>query len=345
MKKRRRPTTPKLPPNQALAASDKWPVVGESAPLRDGAPWRVEVAGLVERPRAYTLDELRALPWSERRVDVHCVTRWSKLGMRFGGVELHHVLDDAGPLPEAHFVSFVAKSEHGHSTSLPLATALELATLITFTRDGKPLEEIHGGPVRTVVPKRYFYKSLKWLARIELLAEDRLGTWEAESGYHNHADPWLEERYIAGNLDRLEVKSLLDERNMSGRELLSIQAAGMDLAGLEACGAVLRNASFDRARLAGARFDGACLANARFRGADLTGASFRDADIEGADFRGADLAGADLVGASFFGTTFCPEPGQREEKWGPARLLGSRFEDGQLERLTPVQQAFLRGEE
>jgi DMSO/TMAO reductase YedYZ molybdopterin-dependent catalytic subunit len=184
---------PALPPNQQLVAPGKWPVVGEKASRADAAPWRVDVTGLVAAPRGWTLDELRALAPVEQVVDVHCVTRWSQPGMRFGGIPLARLLEPCAPLPSARFVSFVARSERAHSTSLPLAEALDLGTLVTLTRDGEPLAPAHGGPVRTVVPGRYFYKSLKWLERIELLAEDRLGYWEAEAGYHNRADPWRDD--------------------------------------------------------------------------------------------------------------------------------------------------------
>src|SRR5205085_4547294 len=136
-----------------------------------------------------------------------------------------------------------ARSERGHSTSLPLADALALDTLVALTHEGAPLEPIHGGPVRTVVPERYFYKSVKWLERIELLAEDRLGYWEAEAGYHNNADPWLEQRYMAPNLDRLLVSSLLAARDFSNLDLRSIHAAGMDLRGLNARNSLLRDAN------------------------------------------------------------------------------------------------------
>jgi DMSO/TMAO reductase YedYZ molybdopterin-dependent catalytic subunit len=337
-----------LPPNQQLAAPGKWPVVGEKRPRAGDEPWRVRVRGLVARPRAWLLDELRSLPPVERVVDVHCVTRWSRPGVRFGGVPLGRLLEECGPLPAARFVSFVARSERNHSTSLPLADALGLDTLVAFTCEGRPLEDAHGGPVRTVVPGRYFYKSLKWLETVELLAEDRLGYWEGAIGYHNVADPWREQRYVAANLDRQEVRRLLEARDFSGRDLRGLEVGGMDLAGLNARGAALRDAHFERANLRGACFDGANLSNAHLEGADLRGATFgadagRAADVEGANFRGADLRGADLTGASLFGATFYPDPGGAE--WGPALLDHStRVDDGALATLaaTPAQEAFVR---
>lgn len=337
-----------LPPNQQLAARGKWPVVGEKRPRAESNPWCVAVNGLVARPRIWTLDELRALPQVERVVDIHCVTRWSKLGARFGGVSLHAILELAQPLLNARFISFVARSERTHSTSLPLQDAIGLDTLIAFTFEGKPLEEIHGGPVRTMVPGRYFYKSVKWLEKVELLAEDRLGYWEAGIGYHNVADPWKEQRYLAANLDRHEVRQLLESRDFSGRDLRGIDADHMDLAALNARGAALRDAHFQRANLERACFDGANLSNAHLEGANLRSASFcihggQFADVEGANFRGADLREADFTGASLFGVTFCPEPDEIGE-WGPAIIdQSTRMDDKAIETLaaTPVQEEFV----
>jgi DMSO/TMAO reductase YedYZ molybdopterin-dependent catalytic subunit len=336
-------SAPPLPPNQQLAAPGKWPVVGEKGPRRDGAPWTITVAGLVEHPRVWTLPELAALPAVERAIDIHCVTRWSRLGARFSGIPLSLLLDAAGPLPEARFVSFVARSERGHSTSLPLADALALDTLVALAHEGAPLEEIHGGPVRAIVPGRYFYKSVKWLERVELLPEDRLGYWEAEAGYHNTADPWREQRYIASSLDRRTVAALLESRDFSGRDLLGIDAAGRVLDGLNARAALLRDADFRKASLREADFAGANLSNARLQGADLRRARFHGADLEGADFRGADLQGADLQGASLFGATFCEAEPDAPEPYGPARLDPStRVDDDALSRLSPAQERFVQ---
>lgn len=296
-----------LPPHQQLAAPGKWPLVGEKQPASWSPPWKVEVSGLVQVPRVWTLEELWELPSVERTTDIHCVTRWSKLGMRFRGVLLETLLEQAQPTAGARFISFVAHGERRHSTSLPLADALELGTLVAWETDGQPLDESHGGPVRTIVPERYFYKSLKWLAGIELLAEDRLGYWEATAGYHNVADPWREERYIASNLSKQQAAALLATRNIAGKDLLSLSAAGLELPGLDARGALLRNADFRGADLRGADFAKANLTNARLQNAVLSGASLIDADCEGADFSGADLRGAKLVGASLFGATFRTE--------------------------------------
>ena len=325
-----------LPPNQQLAAPSKWPVVGERQAAAGQNAWTVSVAGLVARPAFWTLSELAQLPQVERAIDIHCVTRWSKLGCRFGGVPFAALLEIAGPSRDARFVSFVAHSERQHSTSLPLADLLQLDALVALRYEGQPLAAGHGGPVRMIVPGRYFYKSLKWLAQIELLAADRLGYWEAEAGYHNVADPWREERYMAPALSRQEMAAALAGRDFRRRELRSLDARGHDLAGLVASSALLRDADFRDCNLAGADFAGANLSNARLGGANLSGASFRGADVEGADFCGADLRGADFRSASLLGTTFTGVESSA------ILAATTQFDLDRLGDLAPEQAAFIR---
>ena len=339
-----------LPPHQQLVAPGKWPFVGESGPnpARRDEPWRLTVSGLVARPQTWSLEELHQFPQTDIQLDIHCVTRWSKLGARFGGVLLQTLLDICQPLASARFVSFIARSARRHSTSLSREDALSLETLIALSYEDRPLEEVHGGPLRTVVRDRYFYKSVKWLEEVRLLAEDDLGYWEKEAGYHNEADPWLEQRYIVPNIDNQLYRRILQERDFSHRDLLGIRADGRTLTGLNARRALLRDAHFERSQLDGACFDGANLSNAHFQGASLRGASFRPdngqpADLEGADFRGADLRGADLTGASLFGASFCPEKSDSNEPWPPALLdQTTRIQPEALERLTSLQQDFVR---
>lgn len=325
-----------LPPGQQLAAPGKWPFVGERSPAESAEPWSVEVCGLVDRHMRLSLDDLARLPRVERAVDIHCVTRWSKLGMRFGGVTLQSLLDLAGCQPAARFASFVARSPREHSTSLALDDALRLGALVALTAGGQPLASEHGGPVRTVVPGRYFYKSLKWLKRIELLADDRLGYWEAVAGYHNHADPWKEQRFIASSITRQQAAELLASRVFIG-DLRGIDARGRDLSGLRAAGALLRDADFREATLVGADFSRANLSIAKLRDADLRQASFRDADIEGVDFCGADLGGADFRGATLFGSTFIDEAAGLAAKIDAT----TQFDDEKLAELAPAQAEFI----
>ncbi len=299
----------RLPPGQQLAAIGKWPLIGEREPRDSAAPWTLTVDGLVKSPQTFSLAQLRELPQGDMKLDIHCVTRWSQYDMPFRGVRLAQVLELTGVLPEAKFISFVSRSTRDHSSSLELAVALQLETLIALDFDGRPLAREHGGPIRNIVPRRYFYKSVKWLERIELLAVDRLGFWEAESGYHNHADPWREERYMAPQIDRRLAQQLIAEKKFANLDLRSIDCSLRDLSGLDARGAALRDANFREARLVGADFSGANLSNAHFERADLRNCRFLGADLEGADFSGADLRGANLTGASLTGTTFGSERG------------------------------------
>jgi DMSO/TMAO reductase YedYZ molybdopterin-dependent catalytic subunit len=333
-----------LPPQQQLAAQGKWPIVGEKSPRRSDAPWLVSVGGLVAAPKTWTLDEIAAMPRVERLIDIHCVTRWSKPCAQFGGVPLSRLLDQCQPSQEARFISFMARSEQNHSTSLALEDALRLDALVALEYEGEPLEAIHGGPIRIVVPGKYFYKSVKWLEHIELLAEDRLGYWEKEAGYHNEADPWREQRYIAPNLDKKTLKEALAKRDFAGKNFQSLDARGLDLAGLNARGALLRAANFQRINLERACFDEANLSNASLEGSDLRRATFLNADVEGANFRGADLRGADFTGASIFGATFCEEEGGGgAESFGPSRLdPTTRIDEAAIDALTPLQQSFVR---
>ncbi len=327
-----------LPPGQQLASAGKWPQVGEPAPVDLPPRPQLVVSGACDRPQSFDAERLLALGPVERLVDVHCVTRWSKPAMRFFGVPLATVLHLVGPRPEARFVRFIAHGRRSHDTSLPLDDALRLGTLLAWEVDGAALPIEHGGPLRAITPGRYFYKSLKWLREIELLERDRLGYWEREAGYHNTADPDLEQRYMAPTLTRLQVREALRSRTFAGRELRSIDCRGHDLTGLDARRALLRDADFRGCPLAGARFDEANLSNARFAGADLRGASFASADVEGADFTAADLRGADFRGASLFGASFTAPGGER-----PARFdAATRFDPAGLAALMPEQERFVR---
>jgi len=332
------PSDVPLPPGQQLASRGKWPQVGEPTPSDLPERWTISVEGLVETPLSLDLAAMQMLPHVERTIDIHCVTRWSKPAMRFGGVLLAELLSAAKPKAEAKFISFVAHSSRKHDTSLPLADALAFDTVLAWTVDGAPLTADHGGPLRVVVPGRYFYKSLKWLRTIRLLAADELGFWEREAGYHNTADPWREQRYMAPSLTRFEMRAALKSRDFSGRDLRSLDCRGHDLTGLRAARALLRDVDFRDCPLAGACFDGANLSNGKLQGAMLRGATFRDADLEGADFGGADLRDCDLRGASLLGATFQAKPGE------PATKLDSstKIDPAGIEKLMPEEERFVR---
>ena len=336
------PSASRLPPGQQLAAPGKWPIIGEKSPASVAELGHLEIAGLVHQPRSWSAADLLELPQSTLVTDIHCVTRWSILDMTFSGVLLRDLLDQAKVQHEAQFVSFIANSARGHSSSLPLSDALACQTLIALTCHDKPLGVEHGGPIRNIVPGRYFYKSVKWLARIELLSEDRMGFWEAESGYHNTADPMLEQRYMAPTIDRRTAQRLIESRDFSQQDLRSIDASGRNLNALRASGAQLRDADFRGSQLRQADLSRANLSNAHFEEADLRDALFVHADVEGANFSGADLRGANFTGASLIGCSFC-EPthqsgGQRRAVIDPQTTIIPR---DLWEPLSPEQVAFL----
>ena len=190
---KRRPTrADRLPPGQYDAGST-WPTLtAEATPDLDVTRWQMIVDGLVEEQRTWSWDEIRALPTSAYHGDIHCVTTWSKFDMTFTGVSVDLLLEAARPLPEARFV--LAHSTTGYTTNLPLEDLTGGRAWIVWEVDGKPLTRGHGGPVRLLVPHLYFWKSAKWITRLELLATDRPGFWE-QNGYHDRGDPWLEQRY------------------------------------------------------------------------------------------------------------------------------------------------------
>ena len=123
-------------------------------------------------------------------VDIHCVTKWSKLGTRWTGVSVDVLLD--GIETDADFV--LAFSDGGYTTNLPLADVLDGKAWVVYAFDGDELEAEHGGPARLLVPHLYFWKSAKWVRGLRLLDEDEPGFWES-LGYHNYGDPWREQRY------------------------------------------------------------------------------------------------------------------------------------------------------
>ncbi len=322
-----------LPPRQQ--ATRLWPVVGEREPEPfDPAAWRLEVRGFVARPLSLPFAELAAMDRVERAGTIHCVTRWSRPGTVFRGVPLEALLGRAGPLPGARFARFA--SGRGHDTTLPLE-ACAGDVLVALEEGGAPIPPVHGGPVRTALFRRYFYKSVKWLRTVELLAEDRPGFWERTAGYHNGADPWREERYALPDLDRREVALLLAARDLSGRDFRGVELERRDLRGFSLRGARLRDARLAGADLRGADLGGANLTNADLRGADLRGALLDGADLDGADLRGADLRGTAVRCASAACATF-RTPGGGEE----ALLAGADFRGADVTGLLEEQREFLR---
>ena len=181
----------RLPPGQYL--TEKWPVLhAGSIPTTDLATWDFFVEGEVENPLRLSWDELNALPRTTHTQDIHCVTRWSRFDVTFEGVHWSAIEPLVKPLPSAHYV--VAHAEEGYTANVPIAFLRDPLSLIATHADGEPLTPEHGGPLRLVIPRKYFWKSAKWLRGLELTANDRPGFWE-RYGYHNDADPFEEERY------------------------------------------------------------------------------------------------------------------------------------------------------
>jgi DMSO/TMAO reductase YedYZ molybdopterin-dependent catalytic subunit len=146
----------------------------------------------VENRLRLSWDELMAMPQKEVKTDIHCVTRWSKLDTVWRGVAVTDLLDRAGVKPDVTHV--MAYSDGGYTTNMPLEVITDDDVLVAHTFGGKPLEREHGAPLRLLVPKRYFWKSAKFLRKLELMPADRMGFWEL-NGYHNDADPWREQRH------------------------------------------------------------------------------------------------------------------------------------------------------
>jgi DMSO/TMAO reductase YedYZ molybdopterin-dependent catalytic subunit len=181
----------RLPPGQKLVTN--WPVLDLGVqPDVKAENWRLRVGGLVETPLAFTLERFMALPQRDFVSDVHCVTAWTRYDNHWRGVSSRTLLDLAKPKAGARHVVFHAYD--GYTTNIMLKAFSDDNVLLAHSWEGKPLAREHGGPVRAVVPDWYFWKSAKWINRIEFLAEDRPGFWEVR-GYHNEADPWKEERY------------------------------------------------------------------------------------------------------------------------------------------------------
>jgi len=181
----------RLPPGQYLTA--KWPVLSyERTPKELPPDWKLKIKGQVENPFELTWEEFLQLPRTTLKADIHCVTTWSRYDNIWEGVHIREILQRAKPLPTAKFV--MAHSWTGYTTNIPLENLDDDDVMIITKHDGKDLELEHGGPVRLLVPKLYFYKSAKWLYGLEFLANDRPGFWE-QRGYSNSANPWKEERY------------------------------------------------------------------------------------------------------------------------------------------------------
>jgi DMSO/TMAO reductase YedYZ molybdopterin-dependent catalytic subunit len=185
------PERDRLPPGQRLV--ETWPVldlgVQPEIPLDK---WRLTIDGLVEAPTVWRWNDILAQPEFEDVSDIHCVTSWSRFDNRWRGVSARHLLSLVRPKPEANHVVF--HSYDTYTTNVALDAFAEADVLLATHHDGEPIPVEHGGPLRVIMPRWYFWKSAKWVKRIAFHAADKPGFWE-ERGYHNNGDPWTEQRY------------------------------------------------------------------------------------------------------------------------------------------------------
>jgi DMSO/TMAO reductase YedYZ molybdopterin-dependent catalytic subunit len=181
----------RIPPGQRLVKG--WPILHFGpVPKFDEAAWDLKVWGLVENPFTVTYAELKALGPVKVPADMHCVTGWTTLDNEWEGIPFRVIADKAQPKPDARFV--IAHCEHGYTSNLSLEAMTDDDVLVAWGNRGEPLSPEHGFPLRLVVPKRYGWKSAKWVRGFEFTSTNERGFWEVR-GYHTHADPWAEERY------------------------------------------------------------------------------------------------------------------------------------------------------
>ena len=186
-----RPGGERLPPGQREVKN--WPVLDLGVqPEIEASEWRLRIDGLVEAPLVWGWQDFIAEPQVRLVSDIHCVTGWSRFDNAWSGVHVAHLLEMVRPKAEARYCVF--HSQDGYTTNVRIDRFADEDVVLAHSWNGLPLEPAHGGPVRVVIPKWYFWKSAKWVCRIEFCRDDKLGFWEVR-GYHNDGDPWREERY------------------------------------------------------------------------------------------------------------------------------------------------------
>ena len=186
---RRRESDPELPPGQYL--TEDFPVLSAGpTPRIDTADWSFSITTESGAVTTWSWDELMALPIEDVHTDIHCVTRWSKLGTSWRGVSLDTLFADI----DTSDAYTMVESYGGYTTNVPLEDLLDGKAWIAFEFDGEPLDPEHGGPARLLVPHLYFWKSAKWVHGIRMHSDDDPGFWE-QNGYNMYGDPWQEQRY------------------------------------------------------------------------------------------------------------------------------------------------------
>jgi len=181
----------RVPPGQYL--TDRFPVLHAGVTPRVKLDiWDFRVDGLVEDPVAWSYDEIRAMPSVTRTVDIHCVTKWSKLDTVWEGVSVSEIMSRIKLKPGVTHV--LVSAEHGFTANIPLSDFMGEQNMLAYRYDAVDLEPDHGWPLRLLVPHLYFWKSVKWVRGLQFLDHDTPGFWE-RNGYHMYGDPWREQRY------------------------------------------------------------------------------------------------------------------------------------------------------
>jgi DMSO/TMAO reductase YedYZ molybdopterin-dependent catalytic subunit len=179
----------RIPPGQYVV--DDFPVLSAGpTPRTTPEEWSFTIAGAVDEPRSWTWREFLELPTETFTTDIHCVTKWSKLGTTWTGVSLDVLLGSV----ETSAAYVTAWSDGDYTTNLALEDVTDGKAWVAHIFEGEPLEPEHGGPARLLVPHLYLWKSAKWVRGLTITEEDEPGFWEA-AGYHNHGDPWREQRF------------------------------------------------------------------------------------------------------------------------------------------------------
>ncbi|MFN8234277.1 MAG: sulfite oxidase-like oxidoreductase [Actinomycetota bacterium] len=192
----------RVPPGQRLVKT--WPVLHYGPiPRFDGTDWDLTLSGLVENPVTLSYRELRDLPNTTIDADMHCVTGWTTLDNTWEGVSFRTLKELCRPADEATWV--IAHCAHGYDSNLSMHAMDDDDVLVAWGNHGEDLTPDHGWPLRLVVPKRYAWKSAKWLTGLEFTDKNRRGFWEVR-GYHVHAEPFAEERYSYQEGPRAELE-------------------------------------------------------------------------------------------------------------------------------------------
>ncbi len=188
-RRRESDSSSRVPPGQHTV--NDFPVLSAGpTPRVDLAKWTFTINGEIDQPKTWTWDQFKSLPTEDITVDIHCVTKWSKLDTGWKGVSVDTLME--GVDTAAEYV--VAFSDGGYTTNMPLDEITDHKAWVVYEYAGAPLHPEHGGPVRLLVPHLYLWKSAKWVRGLTLKNQDEPGFWES-NGYNNHGDPWREERY------------------------------------------------------------------------------------------------------------------------------------------------------